>query len=122
MNPLKLEQPEQIHLERTGSQPVFFDEINERLKRRYLDRLSFRLRTLRKSLILRNWQALREDCQQLALSCETFGFTTLTRLAKEAYLAIPTGRLSRAAVLPMAKSKIEILITSIDTALIDSKR
>ena len=56
-------------------------EINERLRRRYLDRLGERVKKLRKLLVERNWEDLRVECGQLASSGDTFGFSTLTFLA-----------------------------------------
>jgi len=94
-------------------------EIDERLKRRYLERLSLRVRKLRKLIIDRSWEDLRNECHQLANSGESFGFPHLTLLAKAAYQAIPQGKLSRATTPAQAKASLETLINAIDSTLID---
>lgn len=94
-------------------------EINDRLRRRYLDRLSQRVKKLRKLLVERNWEELRVECGQLAASGETFGFEDLTFLSIAAQKSIPTGKLSRAYTPMMAKETTETLIAAIDTILIN---
>src|SRR5690349_8635670 len=56
-------------------------EIEDRLRRRYLDRLSQRVKRLRKLLVERNWEELRAECGHLAASGDSFGFSNLTDLA-----------------------------------------
>jgi hypothetical protein len=94
-------------------------EINDRLRRRYLDRLSQRVKKLRKLLVERNWEDLRMECGQLAASGETFGFEDLTLLSIAAQKSIPSGKLSRAYTPPLAKETTETLIASIDTILMN---
>lgn len=94
-------------------------EIDERLRRRYLDRLSQRVKKLRKLLIERNWEELRVECGQLATSGETFGFPKLTHLALAAQSAIPLGKVSRAATPLRAKETSESLIAAVDAILMD---
>lgn len=95
------------------------EEIDERLRRRYLDRLSQRVKKLRKLLVERNWEDLRTECAQLAMSGETFGFHTITHLAIAAQESIPTGRTSRAATPAHAKANSEALIAAVDSVLIE---
>ena len=94
-------------------------EINDRLRRRYLDRLSQRVKKLRKLMVERNWQELRTECGQLAISGETFGFRNLTRLALATQESIPTGKVSRAATPIHAKETTEALIAAVDTILME---
>ena len=94
-------------------------EINDRLRRRYLDRLSQRVKRLRRLLVERNWEELRTECGQLAASGETFGFENLTFLANAAQKAIPEGKLSRAFTPFYAKETTETLISAIDSILIE---
>ncbi len=94
-------------------------EIDERLRRRYLDRLGQRVKKLRRLLVERNWEDLRIECAQLAASGETFGFQRLTLLAIAAQETIPTGRISRAATPLRAKESTETLITAIDSILVE---
>ena len=93
------------------------EEINERLRRRYLDRLSQRVKRLRRFLIERNWEDFRLECGQLAASGNTFGFENLTLLALAAQSAIPEGRLSRAFTPTHARETTETLISAIDAIL-----
>jgi HPt (histidine-containing phosphotransfer) domain-containing protein len=94
-------------------------EIDERLRRRYLDRLGNKVKKLRKLLVERNWENLRDECTQLASSGETFGFQGLTRLAMNAQNSIPQGRVSRAATPTLAKESTEALISAVDEILIE---
>ncbi len=94
-------------------------EIDERLRRRYLDRLNKRMKKLRKLIVERNWEELRIECGQLANSGETFGFENLTSLAISTQDAIPLGKVSRAATPTHAKEMAESLITAIDAILIE---
>jgi hypothetical protein len=100
-------------------QPDSPKEINDRLRRRYLDRLSQRVKRLRKLLIDRNWEELRAECSQLAASGENFGFDGLTQLAIAAQESIPRGKVSRAATPIHAKENAEALITAADTILME---
>lgn len=94
-------------------------EINERLQRRYLDRLSLRVKKLRKLLAERNWEELRTECTHLAQSGENFGFANLTVLAEEARNAIPRGKIAKAAMPTQAKKSTENLISAVDAILFD---
>jgi hypothetical protein len=94
-------------------------EIDERLRRRYLDRLSQRVKRLRKLLVERNWEELRSECGQLAASGETFGFNSLTDLAFAAQESIPLGKVSRAATPLRAKETTENLIAAVDGILME---
>lgn len=95
-------------------------EIEDRLRRRYLDRLNLRLREIRKLLVSRNWEELRSECEQLASSGETFGFKELTQLAIQAQRSIPPGRVSRAMAPSSAKKNLEQLIAAIDNVLLEN--
>jgi hypothetical protein len=94
-------------------------EIDERLRRRYLDRLSQRVKRLRKLLVERSWEELRSECGQLAASGETFGFDNITDLAIAAQFTIPAGKVSRAATPLRAKETAESLINAVDAILIE---
>ena len=94
-------------------------EIDDRLRRRYLDRLSQRVKKLRKLLVERTWEDLRAECAQLAMSGENFGFRNITELAVAVQNSIPAGRVSRAATPLRAKETTELLIGAIDAILMD---
>jgi hypothetical protein len=94
-------------------------EITDRLRRRYLDRLSIRVKKLRKLLIEKNWIELKTECYQLAISGETFGFNHLTALASQAHHSIPSGKIPRGSTPSLAKESTETLITGIDFVLVE---
>jgi len=100
-------------------QPDSPREIDDRLRRRYLDRLGQRVKKLRKLIVERNWEELRAECSQLAISGETFGFQNLTDLAQAAQDSIPQGKVPRAATPLRAKETTEALLTAIDSILIE---
>jgi HPt (histidine-containing phosphotransfer) domain-containing protein len=93
------------------------EEIQQRLRKRFLDRLGERLKKIRKELIAREWQSLRHECRQLKTSGATFGFPDLGRLAERAESSIPDGETSRARIIPEAKHAIEALVTGMETLL-----
>jgi len=101
-------------------QPDSPKEIDDRLRRRYLDRLSQRVKKLRKLMVERNWEELRAECGQLAISGETFGFKDLTHLAIVAQGSIPAGKVSRAATPLHAKETTENLIAAVDAILMEN--
>jgi hypothetical protein len=100
-------------------QPGSLKEIDDRLRRRYLDRLCQRVKKLRKLLVERNWEELRTECGQLAVSGETFGFENITQLSVAVQATIPPGKVPRAATPLRAKETAETLITAIDSILIE---
>ncbi len=110
---------ELYHKDIKALQPDTPREIDERLRRRYLDRLGQRVKKLRKLLIERNWENLRSECGQLAVSGETFGFERLTLLAIGAQESIPQGKISKAATPSKAKQTAEALIATIDSILME---
>ncbi len=102
--------------------PLSQTEIDERLKRRYLDRLVDRVKKLRKLIVERKWEELRLECGQLAVSSSTFGFENLKSLACMAQESIPVGKISRPAAPVHAKKNVETLIATIDSILMDHER
>ncbi len=101
--------------------PLSQEEIDERLRRRYLDRLGLTIKKLRKLLVERKWEELRSECVQLSQSGQTFGFDRLTRLAQATLEAIPPGKVSRATTPLLAKENAEHLITAVDSILIEEQ-
>jgi hypothetical protein len=91
-------------------------EIQEKLRKQYLERLSLRMKKLRKELVDRNWPVLKTECRQLKTS-ESFGFSEISQLAVRAEASIPAGDISRAKGLPEARQAIDELITAIDSVL-----
>ncbi len=93
------------------------EEINARLRRRYIDRLVCRVKKLRRLIIERSWEDLRNECNQLATSGDTFGFNSITLLAQAAKTTIPEGRILRATTPIHAKEAVEALVSEIDRVL-----
>ena len=100
--------------------PKTHQEINERLRRRYLDRLRQKVKKLRKLLVERDWEILKAECIQLASSGMTYGFRELTQLAIATEQAIPYGRVSRAMTPLSVKERAETLISAMDSVLIEN--
>jgi hypothetical protein len=96
------------------------NEINERLRRRYLDRLAQRVRKIRKQLIERDWSGLRVECVHLKETGASFGFPRIAELAAEATREIPAGHVSRLRSIPEARNAVTLLVSTIDAALSDN--
>jgi hypothetical protein len=92
-------------------------EIEDRLRRRYLDRLTIRVRKMRKHLIDREWNVLRTECAHLKESGQSFRLLQIANLAGSAVEAIPTGAVSKHKALPEARHAVETLISAIDVVL-----
>ncbi|MBL7714850.1 MAG: Hpt domain-containing protein [Bdellovibrionales bacterium] len=90
------------------------DEVREMLRKRYLDRLSGRLRKMRRDLVARNWSQLKDDCKQLAQNAESFGFPELREIAERTTKSIPDQTLSRANLPLESRRLLENLLNSID--------
>jgi hypothetical protein len=95
-------------------------EIEGRLRRGYLDRLGLRVKKLRKHIIERNWEQLRDECMALSISGDSFGFQDVASLAHKVLRAIPAGKIPRAATPSNAKVFAESLVTTIDSILIEN--
>ena len=89
-------------------------EIEARLRRRYLTRLRERARTLRRLLVARLWEDLREECRQIASGAFTFDLPILADLSQCTAKAIPTGRVLRADTPPWVRENAEVLIAAIE--------
>lgn len=92
-------------------------EIQNRLRKRFLDRLSMRMLRMRQGLVERNWPVLKAECRSISGSGKTFGFEQLSHLATEVDHLIPEGEISRAQGIPQAKKAVEHLIYMIDSIL-----
>ena len=92
-------------------------EIEDRLKRRYLDRLAERLKRMRKNLVDRSWSELKSECRQIRLNGEDFGFNELVSLATALEGNIPEGEISRSKPLPEAKIAAEDLLAAVEVVL-----
>ncbi|MFL5812857.1 MAG: hypothetical protein ACJ763_04720 [Bdellovibrionia bacterium] len=100
--------------------PPSLDEIQARVRRRYIDRLSQRVRRMRKMLLERNWSELRNEARQIREGGEGFGFAHLTELAATAEQVIPENGISRLRPLPEARQAVEGLLIAIDLILAEA--
>jgi len=96
-------------------------EIQYRLRKRFLDRLSTRMLRMRRGLVERDWPILKAECRSISGSGKTFGFENLSALAVEVDHLIPDGEVSRAHGIPEAKKAVEHLILVIDSILIQNQ-
>ena len=96
-------------------------EIQEHVRRRFLENLERRLRLLRKLYVDRNWIALRSEVHSLAGSAPQFGLGAIADSADRALSFFPPGTLSAARVLPEASRELEALFSTIDTTLVSDK-
>jgi hypothetical protein len=95
------------------------NEIEARLRRRYLDRLALRVRKMRRQLLDRNWDALRVECEHLEGTGKVFGLNTIAEFAENAKREIPSGHVSSLLTLPSARNAVEHLIMTIEIVLSD---
>jgi hypothetical protein len=100
--------------------PPSLDEIQARVRRRYVDRLSHRVKRMRRMLLERNWSELRNEVRQIREGGEGFGFTHLTELAAAAERTIPENGASRLRPLPQARQSVESLMIAIDLVLAEA--
>lgn len=100
--------------------PPTLDEIQARVRRRYIDRLSQRVRRMRKMLLERNWSELRNEARQIREGGEGFGFSNLTELAAAAERTIPENGASRMRPIPEARQAVESLLIAIDLILAEA--
>ena len=97
------------------------EEIQTRLRKRFLDRLSMRMLRMRRGLVERDWPILKAECKSISGSGKTFGFSQLSELAVQVDHLIPEGDVSRAKGIPQAKKAVENLILAIDSILIENQ-
>ena len=90
------------------------EEIHDRVRRGYLDRLGGRLRRMRRLLSDREWNALRIECANLRNTARSFGLPEVARLAAETEGFIPRDGVTRALPLPEACQAATDLFTEIE--------
>src|SRR4051812_2999402 len=96
------------------------EEIEGRLRRGYLMRLSVRVKKLRKLIVEREWEKLRAECAAISSSGDSFGFQTVSSLADQVQRSIPSGKIPRAATPSGTKGFAETLVTAIDSILVEN--
>ena len=96
------------------------EEIEGRLRRGYLTRLSVRVKKLRKLIVEREWEKLRAECAAISSSGDSFGFERVSSLAEQVQRSIPSGKIPRASTPSGTKGFAETLVTAIDSILIEN--
>lgn len=89
-------------------------QVQERVRKRYVDRLAERLRKMRRHFVARNWGELKSDCKQLKVNVDSFGFGELKDLAEKAETAIDRFGRIRSAVPTEAKVALDNLLLAMD--------
>jgi len=94
------------------------EELQERLRNRYIDRLAERVRKLRRSLASRSWATIKLEARQIAASGATYGCEQIAEIANRVDQLIPEGEISRAKLqIKEARLETEFLIQKIDAFL-----
>jgi hypothetical protein len=94
------------------------EELQERLRNRYIDRLGERVRKLRRALAARHWAAIKLEARQIGASGNAYGCEEIAEIASRLDELIPEGEISRANLqLKDARLETEILIQKIDSFL-----
>jgi len=93
------------------------DELQERLRNRYIDRLADRVRKLRRELASRNWASIKLEARQIAASGAAYGCAEIAEVALHVDQLIPEGEISRAQTLKEARHETALLIQKIDAFL-----
>ena len=94
------------------------NEIHDRIKKGYLNRLDGRVKRMRKLFVERNWQQLRVESIHLKNSASNFGFPALMQVAQKVEESIPESVVSRAHTIPNAHRAVEDLLSTIDQILV----
>jgi HPt (histidine-containing phosphotransfer) domain-containing protein len=115
--PFSQKKPFALSLEK--SQPSL-DEIQNRLQRRFLDRLALRIKKMRRLLMERDWPGIKAESLSLSRSSEQFGFAHLAQRCTQVAQSIPDGKIAKVATLDSSKKLTFHLVQEIDQILIEN--
>jgi HPt (histidine-containing phosphotransfer) domain-containing protein len=101
--------------------PLSAQEVEKKCVRRFLDRLELRIKKIRILVLQRDWAHLRTEVLSLGPAAGQFGFETLSKRCQQLAESIPQGRVSRVAILLLAKQAAHLLLQEMDQILIDQK-
>ncbi len=96
-------------------------EIQNRVKSGYIERVSTRLRKMRKQLVDRDWTGLKTEANHLAEGAENFGYKDISGEVQKVLSVLNTRTLSRTAIDTEAKSAVEHLFQKLDRFLVDER-
>jgi hypothetical protein len=105
-----------------SSEFSFPSEIQERVKKGYVDRLLQRSQKMRKLCAERDWARLKLECAQLTQTAQSFGFSQIAEIARHVDQAIPKGPVSRATPCQEAREEAERLFSAIDTLVTTQRK
>ena len=105
-----------------SSEISFPSEIQERVKKGYVDRLFQRTQKMRRLCAERSWANLKTECVQLMQSARSFGFQQIADIARQVEQSIPEGQVSRATPCTEAREEAEKLFSAIDTLVTTQRK
>jgi hypothetical protein len=97
-------------------------EIHDRVKSGYIERVSSRLRKMRKQLMDRDWSGLKLEAGHLAEGASHFGYTAISEEVEKALEVLNSRTLSRTAINTEAKAAMENLFRTLDRFLVEELR
>jgi hypothetical protein len=96
-------------------------EIQNRVKSGYIERVSTRLKKMRKQLIDRDWPGLKQEANHLAEGAQNFGYKDIAQEVEKALQILNQKPLSRTAIDTDAKSAMETLFQKLDRFLVEEQ-
>lgn len=97
-------------------------EIQNRVKSGYIERVSTRLKKMRKQLMDRDWIGLKSEAGHLAEGAQNFGYTDIAGEVQRAIGVLNNRSLTRTAIDPEAKVALEHLFQKLDRFLIEERQ
>ncbi len=95
------------------------EEIQQRVKNQYIERVGSRLRKMRKLMMDRDWATLKNEAHQLAEGAQNFGYPNLATEVQSALQVLEKQTLSRTAIDQPTKLALESLFKRLDRFLVD---
>ena len=96
-------------------------EIQNRVKSGYIERVTSRLKKMRKQLMNRDWVGLKLEAGHLADGAQNFGFTGLSEEVNRALEVLNSSSLSKTAINTEAKIAMETLFKKLDRFLVEEQ-
>lgn len=96
-------------------------EIQDRVQSGYIERVSSRLKKMRKQLVDRDWAALKQEASHLAEGAQNFGYTTISEEVQKAVQTLNSSTLTRTSINTEAKLAMENLFKMLDRFLVEHR-
>ena len=96
-------------------------EIQNRVKSGYIERVTSRLKKMRKQLIDRDWTGLKQEASHLAEGAQNFGYMDLSDEVNRALEVLNSSALSKTAINTEAKGAMENLFKKLDRFLVEEQ-